>query len=285
LAFGILVSISLGMKTVLFLGFVALITSLDEHWTAVEKEIKMPLPLLRTLNEGIANDGTNWFFSQQHFLVATTVDPLEVVLGPNYDATPKELKDQNYNHIGDIDVAEGVIYGGIEQKDGNGVQRNGLGVLAKWKTTDLSLISYKVTQQDGMPWVAVNPKTRLLYSAVWNSAKDLAVYDMDTFEAKEPLTIDAGLPGEIQGGAFYNDDLYLAVNGNCSVWKLNLAKKELTKVLSDNELFRKHEYEMEGIDFWDLRDRGLGLLHVYGNYMSLEEKGIRSFVPPSEQQH
>ena len=67
--------------------------------------------------------------------------------------------------------------------------------------------------------------------------------------------------------------------------KLNLATKELTKVLSDNELFRKHEYEMEGIDFWDLRDRGLGLLHVYGNYMSLEEKGIRSFDPPSEAQH
>ena len=81
------------MKTVLTLGFVALVTSSDEHWTAVEKEIKMPLPLLRTLNEGIANDGVNWFFSQQHFLVATTVDPLEVVLGPSYDATPKELKD------------------------------------------------------------------------------------------------------------------------------------------------------------------------------------------------
>jgi hypothetical protein len=138
----------------------ALETVDDPQWTNVRKDIRMPLPLLRTLNEGIANDGKNWYFSQQHFLVKTTIDPLEVVLGPNFDATPTELKAQGYNHIGDIDHAEGFIFGGIEKKKGDGENSNGFGVLAKWSTKDLSLVSYAVTEQDGAPWVAVNSQTR-----------------------------------------------------------------------------------------------------------------------------
>lgn len=244
-----------------------------DEWKKVDKEIKMPLPLLRTLNEGIANDGKNWFFSQQHFLVSTSEDPLEIVLGPNYDATPKELKDKGYNHIGDIDITGEVIYGGIEPKD-----KKNPGVLAKWSTKDLSLISYTVTNQDGMPWVAVNPSTRKLYSAVWNAEKNLTVYDMDTFAFQGYLTVEAGLPREIQGGAFYQNDLYLSTNGNCSVWRLKIETGELTQVLSDLP-YKHHEYEMEGIDFWDLTASELGVMHIYGNFMS-EVKMIRSFVPP-----
>ena len=248
------------------------------QWTKVKKDIRMPLPLLRTLNEGIANDGQNWFFSQQHYLVKTTIDPLEIVLGPNLDATPKELKDQGYNHIGDIDHAEGYIFGGIEKKKGDG-----FGVLAKWSTKDLSLVSYAFTEQDGAPWVAVNSQTRKIYSNEWHNRENLTVYDMDTFKYEGVLTVPGGLPDEIQGGAFYKGDLYLAVNGNCSVWKLNMQTTEVTRVLSDlpNYKFYKHQYEMEGIDFWDLSEQGLGVLHLYGNFMALEEKSIRSFSPPA----
>jgi len=251
----------------------AVASSQEESWSKVDSEIKLPFPLLRLVNEGIANNGKLWFFSQQHFLVATSKNsPLEVVLGPNYDATPKELKDAGYDHIGDIDVAEEVIYGGIEPK-----KNDNPGVLAKWSTADLSLISYKVTTQSGMPWVAVNVDSRLLYSAVWNSAHDLTVYDMDTFESKGFFTVPAGLPKEIQGGSFYKGDLYLAVNGNCSVWKIDMKTADITRVLSDLP-YKHHTYEMEGIDFWDLSSEGLGVMHLIGNFQS-EYKTIRSFLP------
>ena len=264
----------------------ALVKDAAPQWTKVPREVRLPFPLLRTVNEGLASDGKSWFFSQQHFLVASTLEG-EVTLGPNLDATPQELKDQKYNHIGEIDHAEGVIFGGIEQKDGNGVQRNGLGVLAKWSAKDLSLLGYSVTEQDGMPWVAVDTQSRQLYSAVWNSKQNLMVYDMDTLKSKGVVTVpEPGLPGEIQGGAFWNGDLFLAANGNCSIYRLDMKTLAISRVLSDlpDYRFYKHEYEMEGIDMTDLTGAGLGQLHLFGNFMALEKKSIRSFVPPSQQQ-
>lgn len=242
------------------------------QWTKVDKDLKFPFAL-RVLNEGIANDGKNWFFSQQHFLVSTTVDMKELQI--NYEAIPKELRDLEYAHIGDIDIAEGVIYGGLEIK-GGGYHP---GVLAKWRTSDLSLINYSMTTMDGCPWVAINPKTRLLYSAVWNNMTNLTVFNMDTLEPVGVVTVPTGLPGEIQGGAFWNDELYLSVNANCSVWKLNLQSLDISRVLSAYNGEKKWMWEMEGIDFWDLSDRGLGVMHMYGNYMGAF-KSVYNYNPP-----
>ena len=63
--------------------------------------------------------------------------------------------------------------------------------------------------------------------------------------------------------------LYLAVNGNCSVYRLDVHSGEVSLVLSDTYAKRPHEYEMEGITFWDLRktdgqnlgERGVFLSH------------------------
>lgn len=166
----------------------------------------------------------------------------------------------------------GAIYGGLESSEVSE------GIIAAWNTSDLSLIKYKVTSQHKMPWVAVNPKTRLLYSAVWNDCCNLQVYNVDTFDFVGTLTAVNGLPAEIQGAAFFEDDLYLAVNGNCSIYKLNMQTNETSFVLSD-EPYDHHEMEMEGVTFWDLRSRGLGVMHLYGNFETLREKSIHSFDP------
>lgn len=164
-----------------------------------------------------------------------------------------------------------MLYGGLESSKEN------QGILAAWNASDLSIIRYTETTQDGMPWVAVDPATRLLYSAVWNDCCNLQVYDLDTFAFKESITAVNGLPREIQGAAFYENELYLAVNGNCSIYKMNLQSKEVSFVLSDQ--YRKYEYEMEGLTFWDLTHKGLGVMHMYGNFMEIKEKGIRNYKP------
>jgi hypothetical protein len=126
--------------------------------------------------------------------------------------------------------------------------------------------------------VAVDPSTRILYSAVWNDCCDLQMYNADTFDYLGKLTAPDGLPREIQGAAFYENDLYLAVNGNCSIYQMNLITKEINFVLSDLP-YKKHIYEMEGLTFWDLREKGLGVMHMYGNFETLLEKAIRSYTP------
>lgn len=42
-------------------------------------------------------------------------------------------------------------------------------------------------------------------------------------------------------------------------------------------MYPNHEYEMEGLDFWDLTDRGLGVMHMYGNFMQVKEKAIHHY--------
>jgi hypothetical protein len=34
---------------------------------------------------------------------------------------------------------------------------------------------------------------------------------------------------------------------------------------------------MEGITFWDLRDKGLGVMHLFGNFMQAKEKAIHNY--------
>lgn len=145
-------------------GFVALLVGLADvsisEWVE-KRDSRMPGEL-RVVNEGIAHDNEYWYFSNQHFLYQTTVDVS--ITNKNYNAIPPELQSLSYNHIGDIDILDGVIYGGLEDRnDGNGV-------LASWNTTTLEMINYRITEQKDMPWVAIDPSTTNIWSSVWVSS-------------------------------------------------------------------------------------------------------------------
>jgi hypothetical protein len=248
---------------------IGIFSTIASAWTRTRKDVRLPGEL-RVVNEGLSHDDNYWFMSNQHMLYKTEIDPTTIVVS-NHHAIPVELGKQRYNHIGDIDVFEGVIYGGMESND---VYE---GILGAWNATDLSLIRYQVTPQHKMPWVAVDPSTRLIYSAVWNDCCSLQIYNLDTFAFVGDLKPVNGLPREIQGAAFYEGNLYLSVNGNCSVYQLNMQTNETSFVLSDE--YDHHEMEMEGLTFWDLRSRGLGVMHLYGNFETVREKGIHNFEP------
>lgn len=113
-------------------------------WSKIRNDIRMPLEA-RVVNEGLAHDDKSWFMSNQHFLYRTSLFPIEIELA-NHHAIPDELTALRYNHIGDIDHDQGIIYGGMETSDHNP------GILGAWNATDLSIIKYVYTEQDGMPW-------------------------------------------------------------------------------------------------------------------------------------
>ena len=188
------------------------------------------------------------------------------------DAVTEDLRKLGYNHVGDIDVLDGIIYGGIEG-DGNAL-------MASWNTSDLQMIKYVESSFSGLPWVAIEPTTKELYSAQWNEPHNIQVFDGETFEFKRNLYIGndtATLPGEIQGGAFFEGELYVCSNAQDAVWKINLDTLSMEFVLADD--YKNHEYEMEGIDFFDLTDKGLGVMHLYGNFMQLKEKALHNYKP------
>lgn len=98
--------------------------------------------------------------SNQHFLYQTTIHPANITK-VNYHAIIPELQQLSYNHIGDIDVLDGFIYGGLEDRN------NGNGVLAVWDTENLNMIRYRVTEQRDFPWLAIEPETKNIWSSSW----------------------------------------------------------------------------------------------------------------------
>jgi hypothetical protein len=114
------------------------------EWERVKDDIRMPLEL-RVANEGLAHDDKSWFLSNQHFLYRASMWPMSIEVA-NHHAIPDELSQLRYNHIGGIDHDQGIIYGGMETSGSEG------GVLGQWNATDLTIIKYVVTEQEGMPW-------------------------------------------------------------------------------------------------------------------------------------
>ena len=125
-----------------------------------------------------------------------------------------------------------------------------------------------------------------MYSCVWN-AESLQIYDLDTFEFVKqldliPSDVSLGIPKEIQGAAFYKNDLFITSNTNCSVWRIDINTGVTTFVLSD-DTYKFHEYEMEGITFFEneeLQNNGYGVMMIFGNFMSLQ-KSLHTFNPLS----
>jgi hypothetical protein len=107
----------------------------------------------------------------------------------NHNAIPPELQELSYNHIGDIDVMDGLIYGGLEDRnDGNGV-------LAAWDIETLTMVRYRVTEQDDFPWVAVEPETKNLWSSSWvksllSTSSNYFQNDCCTFNIWDPSTFE-----------------------------------------------------------------------------------------------
>ena len=253
----------------------AFITS-NAEWMEVFREKRLPAEL-RVVNEGLTHDDTSWLLSNKHMLYRAHRYYLTIEAS-NHNAIPEELRDQGFNHIGDIDELDGLLYGGIESSD----KRGALGV---WNATDLSFVRYQLVDQMGVPWIAIDKKTRRLYSAIWSEPDRITVYDADSFKVVDYVDAAKGtvLPSEIQGGAFWSKDrdgLYLAANGNCAVYRLDVShgrsRGEVEFIISDDYKKRLHEYEMEGLTFWK-HPEVEGEMHMFGNFMELKKKSIHSF--------
>lgn len=228
---------------------------------------------LRFANEGLSHDDHYWYLTNKHFIYKSSASPMKVVQS-NYKAIPVELTDMGYFHIGDIEVLDGVLYGGIEGGD--------RGVLAKWNTSTLELISYVfIDEQGGVPWVTVNPADRLLYTSTWSNTEVVNVFDIETFAFVRSITIANPdvYPREIQGASFYNGYMYVATNIKDAVFRLDITTGVAEFVLQDddNYVIDGYYYEMEGLTFWDLYDTGHGVMHMYGNFMNAREKAIHSY--------
>ena len=208
--------------------------------------------------QGITTDGEYFYTSgAATWLKMTALTKIDVktmeMTKQNLNPLPKECKARGNNHIGCISYYNGKIYAPVE---GGNIQKACI-VVYDPKTLEATGEIYDLPQEKfdyGIPWLAVDPDTGLLYASQFHHAQTIYVYDANdnmSFVKEIPLT-GIGELDRAQGGEFYNGYLYLSQdshdNGTLKrLLKVDVATGEIT-VAAERDVNGKN-IESEGMTF------------------------------------
>jgi hypothetical protein len=244
-----------------------------------------PLPVGYLRSQGAASDGRGWLFSWQGGLsrtndsyttyLANTLPPDVAVNHPSADPVAG-TNHVGGNHMGDMDVHNGLIYAGVEDGGFNVVAtrlnspefQNAYVALFDAKTLAYTGRSYLLPhelQTDGVPWVAVDPASGDVYTDEWNMPHDrINVYDHSLhFQRFIPLRYPASFgPGfhlsRIQGAKVEGHTMYAARDDDAkTVYAIDLRTGDVTRLFSLNPT---GVAEVEGLALRHTADGAL--LHV-----------------------
>ena len=283
----------------------------NRGWTMVGTDtFTVPAGLIRS--QGVTSDGAGWIFSWQGgvsrtddaytTLAANTLPPDVAVDQPSLDPATGH-NHVGGNHIGDVDVHDGLVYAPVEDGGQNaGVtdlndpeyQRPFI-ALYDAKTLAYTGRSYPLPlqlQAAGVPWVAVDHETGDVYTDEWDMPHDrLNVYD-STFHFRRfvdlqyPDELGAGFHlSRIQGAKILGHTMYATRDDAAkTVFAIDLRSGEVSRLFS---LDPTVPAELEGLAVRRTPDGALlHVLIVLDNDVdqSLDFKNIRvafeHFAPP-----
>jgi hypothetical protein len=200
-------------------------------------------------SQGLTSDGSSLIFSWQFGLMRTTTDSAETVLARNTLAIPAAIAAVGGNHIGDVDVAGGKLYAPIE--DGPKYQHPFIAVFDA-QTLQFTGEDHELPQAlhtEGVPWVAVDQRRGVFYTAEWNNTNVINVFDLKTFTLVKTITLDQTL-GRIQGAKLHDGMLYAFAdlkNVDRPVYKIN---PDTGHVLTVDHIALPAGAESEGLAFF-----------------------------------
>jgi hypothetical protein len=215
--------------------------------------------LLRS--QGVTSVGQGWVFSWQGGLERT----LDGYTPVAFATLPAELALAGDNHIGDIDYYDGLIYAPVE--DGDEYQAPHI-ALYDAKTLLYTGVSYPLDvaiSEAGVPWVAVDRRRELVYTAEWDMPHDrLNVFDVRMrFKRFLPLRYPPSFgPGfhlsRIQGAKVFGHTLYATRDdADKTVFSIDLRTGDVTSLFA---LKPSVPAELEGLAVRRTADGAL--LHV-----------------------
>ena len=189
-------------------------------------------------------DELHCYFSARTTLMQTDAENRKVLLR-NKDAIPQTLR-ETYGaaHIGGISYYNGKIYAGLEDSKR---WQHPLVAVYDAKTLAFSGECYeldKTIHSRGLPWVAVDPETGLLW-AMDHSVTPTAMYAYDVNNAMQPagsVTLSESVH-RVQGGEFFGGMFYGATQDDTqAVYRVNPKTGEVKKMF-DRNLAPKSEGE------------------------------------------
>jgi hypothetical protein len=222
-------------------------------WTQTGADVfKTPEGFYRS--QGMATDGTNFFFSWQFGLQKT--DSAYNVLANNSSFSPfssgipSSLSALGYNHIGDIDTANGIIYASLDSSSSG----YNTPAVALYNASDLSYTGtyYTITAPHGThdiaSWFAVDASQGLAYGMAYGNATEMAVYNLSDWSFSHYISLDKPLD-QVQGGKIYGDWMYMASDdASRSVYRTNLLDGTVETLFT---LKQPYDQEVEGLSITD----------------------------------
>jgi len=203
--------------------------------------------------QGVASlpDG-GWIFSGTTVL-ARTDGALEQAVADT-TAVPDELAPEGYNHIGDVDVEDGVLYVPLEQPDYQTREQR----MACYDPTTLTYEASQPVEQRHNSFISVDGDQA--YSMEGFSGDQILVYrvgDGCTFEPLEPIQMSATVQ-RVQGADYFDGALWLATDdAQRGLYRVDLETGLVAPIGAMGHV--ADEGEGEGID---ATSRPRGLLHV-----------------------
>ncbi len=227
------------------------------------------------MGQGITTDGEYFYASGSitaiglQSLIKLTFDDMQIVKTA-VNPLPDVCKERGNNHIGGISYYDGKIYASVEGGD----DCYACIVVFDCETLEPTGEVYDLPNElydDGIPWLAVDRETGLLYASKWNDADYIRVYDIsngmknvDNIELSETIH-------RTQGGEFYNGTLYLSIDNKDHESHKKILSVDVKTGKVDVAAIRDvgGDVEAEGLTFWENEDGAVMHVLDYNKFVGI----------------
>lgn len=207
-------------------------------------------------SQGIARVPGGWIFSASGGLWRT--DDAFAQVAENMVPLPDALTPSGFNHIGDIDLAQGVLYASVEQSD----FARGEQAVVLFDPQTLKYKSHVILKQHEASFLAIDEATMTAYLTDRYSDDTLLRYDVAAGWKALPSLQMSQQAVHIQGADFAQGALWLSCDDDAqSIYRVDLQSGAVLRVGTVNRQDKVGNFrpEVEGIDATPLPS---GLLHV-----------------------
>ena len=239
----------------------------SENWEIVGSSYIDAKYLKPLIYEGLTNNGQDFIMNSKNNIFIMNSNDYTISMS-TWNAIPKELQEDGYNHLGDATFFNNQLYIAVEEPSYTKPS-----IFVYDIATDSFIFNKHQPQQvqAHMPWVAIDTDKSVscsdnyIYSSEFDNVDHLFMYNITTLQYERKLQLSTTLD-KVQGGAIYKSYLYLGTNVGDTVYKVNLSTGLVTVAMQQYEPDTRGEYEFEGITFLDLKtSSGLGVMHNTGN--------------------
>ena len=203
--------------------------------------------------QGLARVDDGWIFSLNDGLFRTDDALVQTIVAT--PAIPPELAARGFNHVGDVDVVDNVLYAPLEQPDYD----VGTQIMALYDATTLTLTSSVDVAQHHNSFVTVDPESGIAYSMDMFGGQALcATTPYDTGVSLAPLAMSMAVD-RVQGGDVVDGAVWLSTDdATDGVYRVDLETGAVQALGSIGRI----DGEGEGIDATPLPSGDLHVLTV-----------------------